>query len=449
MQLRKILVSALLSSSVIFLGVSCSDQLGHQEKITDNETVEGGDETNNGGDEETEEENNGPIVDIELADDEVLLDGEVVKVDHWIEPSDIYVRASEKADWNKPGTVLAFREGTGPRPRLTMIGFKGTEAEPIVIINKDKVEIASADAGQHAVKFLDTQYIRVLGNGNPEIYYGIHISESGSSGFSFDNYSSDFEVAYTHIENTGFAGILAKTDNAKGWTMKNVYLHHNHIHDVHGEGMYIGQTAVDNAHDIQTLRVHNNLIHDTGWDLFQVANVTGDIRVYNNTMVNGGVGDVPMQNQGFQIGDWSTGAYYGNIISKTKSRFLFIKGGHDIIFSNNYLSSSGNDVEGVFLKTEKRVDANATLEISNNFFRDYEGVLFKSMISEHRVTIRDNQFSPRGEAEMITYSGGTPAVHEFDNNNVTSLPEIELDDNYKIKSGSFYDGLGMGYEIEE
>ncbi|GAA4832243.1 hypothetical protein GCM10023331_16850 [Algivirga pacifica] len=442
---RRTIATIILGTGLAFSTFSCKDQ---NDPITE---LKGEDGTMIDNGEYADEESEGSekeIGNIALAEDEVLVDGQVRKVDYWIETSDTYVKASDKPEWNKPGVVLAFRAGTGPRPRLTLIGFKGSASEPIVITNKDKVEIAGTDAGQHALKFIDAQHVRVLGNGNPEHYYGIHISESGSSGFSFDGKSTDFEVAYTHIENTGFAGILAKTDDAQGWTMTNVRLHHNHIHHVHGEGMYIGQTKVDKAHDIVGLKVYNNLIHDTGWDLFQVANVTGDIEVYNNTMINGGTSGVPMQNQGFQIGDWSTGKYYNNIIADTHSRFLFIKGGHSIELYNNYFSGSGKDVEGAFLKTEARVDRGAMLEIRDNFFRDYEGVLFKSMIASHGVLIKDNKFSPRGDAKVIEYSGGNPNMHTLEGNETVELPKIELDGNYRIKSGSYYHGMEMGYEVE-
>ena len=66
-------------------------------------------------------------------------------------------------------------------------------------------------------------------------------------------HSSFFLLLYNvEIKNTGFAGIMAKTDptcsNPKTWRtggyiLQNLNLHHNYIHDTFGEGMYIGYTG--------------------------------------------------------------------------------------------------------------------------------------------------------------------------------------------------------------
>ncbi|MEH0153785.1 right-handed parallel beta-helix repeat-containing protein [Limibacter armeniacum] len=389
-----------------------------------------------------------PPVDVELTETQVLLDGKAVEVTYWIEPGQSSVNGNDIP----AGSVVAFRPSATPRGRLYFNYLIGTESKPITIINKDQVVIAGTESGKHAVGFIGCQNIRVLGSGNPNIKYGIHIAESGSSGMTFDQKSTGVEVAYAEIENTGFAGILCKTDNAgSGWTMSNIKFHHNHIHDTHGEGIYLGQTAVANAHPIKNVRIHHNLIHDTGWDLFQVANVTGDIEVYNNTMINGGKENEPMQNQGFQIGDWSTGKYYNNIVSGSKSRFLFMKGGHDIDLYNNYFSSVESDSEGTFLKTEAKYVTSAVLDIHDNWFRDYQDVLFKSMITVHEVRIHDNKINPRNNnGQFIVYSSGaSDANHKIENNPVTNLPAIELNSDYTVKSGSYYDGYSLGYEAND
>ncbi|MEH0153864.1 NosD domain-containing protein [Limibacter armeniacum] len=385
-----------------------------------------------------------------LADDEVVVNGEAVKVDFWIEPEMVYLKAADHQELNKPGLVMAFRPSETPRGRLVMDGWKGTEGEPITIVNKEQVTVASSEAGKHALWFTGCENIRVMGNGNPKFKYGIHVVESGSSGMSFDQKTTGVEVAYIEIQNTDFAGILAKTDNAHGWVMRNLHIHHNLIHDTHGEGMYIGQTSVDKAHAIENLRVHHNLIHDTGWDLFQVANVQGNVEVYNNTMINGGKEQEPMQDQGFQIGDWSAGKYYNNVISNSNSRFLFIKGGHDIEMYNNYFSSS-QKADAAFLKTEKKYQNGALLNIHDNWFRDYNNELFWSLITVNQVRIADNKYAPNNEnSEFIVYgNGASEANHEISGNEKTQLPAIELDGEYNIKSGSYYDGFGLGYQAND
>lgn len=391
---------------------------------------------------------NPPPVELELDSNEVLVDGQIRTVDIWIE-ADVSDFRAERYNI-QPGAVIAFRGGEGvTRTYIDFRGVKGTESEPIIITNKGKVNISSNIAHKHAIKFIGCTNIRLLGNGDPEISKGITVAQSGSSGVAIGDYSSDFEVAHLEIKHVGFAGILAKTDGggSSGFVMKNLDFHHNIIHDTHGEGMYIGQTKVDGAHAIVNLKVHHNLIYNTGWDLFQVANTTENIEVYNNTMVNGGLGNVPMQNQGFQIGDWSGGKYYNNIIMNSQSRLLFVKGGHNIELFNNYFSTQ-KDAEFGFLKTEKRVDRSSTLTIRDNWFRDYPNGLFKSMISEQNVAILNNKYDPRDpNSRFIEYSnGGNPDVHRIEGNVQEELPAIKLTSDFKVEPGSYYDGYDLGYE---
>lgn len=86
--------------------------------------------------------------------------------------------------------------------------------------------------------------------------------------------TSDFEISYVEITDTGFAGLVAKTDNNQNlpcspadgqlcssmtdYTMRNVKIHDLYIHDVLSEGMYLGSTQNSAAqHSFENLRVYN------------------------------------------------------------------------------------------------------------------------------------------------------------------------------------------------
>ena len=65
-----------------------------------------------------------------------------------------------------------------------------------------------------AIQFRESKYIHVTGTGDSNHEYGLKIiySKSGTSGISLSSLSSDFEIDHMDISNTGFAGIIAKTD---------------------------------------------------------------------------------------------------------------------------------------------------------------------------------------------------------------------------------------------
>ena len=85
--------------------------------------------------------------------------------------------------------------------------------------------------------------------------------------------TSDFEISYVEMRDTGFAGLSIKTDNKKelpcgignqtcssmtNYTMRNVKIHDLYIHDVLSEGMYLGSTQNSAAqHSFENLRVYN------------------------------------------------------------------------------------------------------------------------------------------------------------------------------------------------
>jgi hypothetical protein len=132
------------------------------------------------------------------------------------------------------------------------------------------------------------------------------------------------QVDHIHIQNTGFAGIMAKTDPSckdsltwrkNGFVLRNLHIHNNYIHHTHGEGMYIGYTGSYKTtskvicdgeyamgHWLENVLVENNRLEDIGWDGIQVNLVQNNGIIRNNTIVNYGLEQEPVQNFGMSIG---------------------------------------------------------------------------------------------------------------------------------------------------
>ena len=99
-------------------------------------------------------------------------------------------------------------------------------------------------------------------------------------GLKLDGLSTNFEVDHIEVSNVSFAGIMAKTDpncddaTIRGnFTMYDVLLHDNYVHDTRGEGFYVGNSFWDGMerscgirlpHEIKGLKVYNNIVEDTG-----------------------------------------------------------------------------------------------------------------------------------------------------------------------------------------
>lgn len=150
---------------------------------------------------------------------------------------------------------------------------------------------------------------------------GVIVTQWGSSGTGYLG-ASDFEVAHLKIGHTGFAGVFIKCDSlteASGFVMENVRIHHLHIHNTDGEGMYIGNSAYHNnstdPHPIHDLHIHDNLVEDSGWDGIQVGCATVGMLIERNVIKGYGLfAPNNYQNEGMRINPGCAGIIRGNWI---------------------------------------------------------------------------------------------------------------------------------------
>jgi len=323
-----------------------------------------------------------------------FLNAQDCNCDHTIEPSDdLQVFTASDFDY-KPGDVFCLNAGTYDGLRFT--GFEGTKDNPLIFKNcGGLVELDPVE--YQGLFFLDSRFFRITGSGDSEVEYGISIKQTkgGRSGLAAAYLSTDIEVDHVEVANTGFAGIIIKTDpecdDSKTWrgnfTMKNVIIHDNYIHDTGGEGMYIGNSfGYENsklkcdgverfAHILENTKIYNNLIEDTGWDGLQVS--LGDpesTEVYNNTIIGYGTAKESIHNAGIQLGSGCGGKFYNNkVIQKDdyaiekQTAVQVINGLAGLTFFNNVIVNPGEYGIWVHLRFS---DASIELEKSYNFINN-------------------------------------------------------------------------------
>ncbi|HET7178484.1 MAG TPA: right-handed parallel beta-helix repeat-containing protein [Chryseosolibacter sp.] len=259
----------------------------------------------------------------------------------------------------KPGSVVclnsAFHYGT-----LEFHNLEGTEADPIIIRNCGGPVTIKATDKWHALKTINSKYFRITG-GDASGVYGIRI-QGGEMGMKLDGLSTNFEVDHVEVSNVSFAGIMAKTDpgcddaTIRGnFTMYDVRLHDNYVHDTGGEGFYIGNSFFDGMqrecglrlpHLIKGLKVYNNVIRNSGWESIQVGCAIEGTEIYNNTIENYGAANIEYQDNGIQIGSGTGGAVYNNFIKKGNGNGLIVMGTGDNVIYNNIIVDAG--LNGIF-----------------------------------------------------------------------------------------------------
>ncbi|UII74858.1 T9SS type A sorting domain-containing protein [Flagellimonas sp. HMM57] len=292
-----------------------------------------------------------------------------------------------------PGDTICIPAGNYAGIRF--YDFEGTINNPVTFKNCGGQVILNETA-YSALEFKNSKYIHLTGTGDAGYNYGIKIEETGpwSMGMVLSAFSTDVEIDHIEVADAGFAGLMAKTDpdcnnpdtwRTNGFVMKNLDIHHNYIHNTHGEGIYIGFTLgykLDSGrncsgtdvygHWLENVDIHHNIVEDTGWDAIQLnlANVNSKVRdnliynygtqgnwgqsfamslgggsyeVYNNFIENG-----PLEKGwGMQIINGESGTkVYNNVFIKPKMHGIFLHNRHEFEnFNEGYYVANNTIIE--------------------------------------------------------------------------------------------------------
>ena len=264
-------------------------------------------------------------------------------------------RIDAKALGLKPGAVICLKAGTAYK-NLVFSNVRGTASAPIIIKNCGGVATISGSTKWFGIRTEYSSFFRITG-GNVDGAYGIKIN-GGHQSLHLDLLTTNVEVDHVEILNSGFAGIMAKTDprcdvpaSRGDFVMRQVVLHHNYIHDTGGEGFYVGHNnyltgistscGVKLPHVLEGVKIYNNIIKNSGWESIQVASTPKGAEVYNNRIENYGVKNVNYQNHGVQFGEGGHARFYGNLIKGGKGNGVMILGNAQNISYNNVIVNTG------------------------------------------------------------------------------------------------------------
>jgi len=193
----------------------------------------------------------------------------------------------------EPGDCLLMEAGV--RTGITFKGFKGEPGNPILITNQDGVvDINTSYTYGWAVYIRDCQHINFSGKGDTD-EYGIKISESNTGAILGYRKTEYIEIENIEITKTGI-GISVKTkDDENGdpvirgeWTQHDTTIHDCYIHDIRGEGLYIGSSSWGEGIDpaLDGVYVYNNIFENIGFDGIQIGSAPDNVEVHHN-YVNG------------------------------------------------------------------------------------------------------------------------------------------------------------------
>jgi hypothetical protein len=201
--------------------------------------------------------------------------------------------------------------------KMEGLDVHGVASEPVIITNAPGSQFLflrspETDTSFDCEFFGGATHVKVTGEYNPilgtgDILYrghrGGYLYSYGKYGMEFTHFNynddtpivniksgaSDWEWTFTRIDGRmgGFAGLMMKNENDPAHPMRNMRVHDNYIHDVGGEGAYVGQTKDNVAGSPATtceieLYMYNNRFLRTGVEIMQNGQLADGSRIENN-----------------------------------------------------------------------------------------------------------------------------------------------------------------------
>lgn len=327
-------------------------------------------------------------------------------------------------------TNITFQAGdtlclmAGVRGSLYLKNIIGTAENPIVIINKGGQAIIDSDL-TYGLKFAESKHIILSGTGDQNVNYGIYIREVPNGyGLDIGSRSTNFEVEKLEISNAKIAGIIAKTDpnctydaDRPNFTMFNLKIHDNYIHNIGNEGMYIGSSFYlgqyisdcDKTflpHIIDGVEIYNNRVEYTGWDGIQVGSALYGCAIHDNQIYKDSQAEETYQMSGIIINTGSSCNVYNNTIIDGKGTGILNQGTGGQYFYNNLIINAGRDFYpedqttkqqfGIFSKYTYIHPPDSTFHFYNNTIINpkSDGIRFMNTHSENNRFINNMILNP-------------------------------------------------------
>ena len=243
-----------------------------------------------------------------------------------------------------PGDVITLQAGT--RGPLKITNINGSAASPIVVRNDPEgsgpvvIRRTSAASGGFVLHFASCRNFVLDGSQRPGTTYGIVVTSAAagdgpSSFIHLSGSSSDFTIRRVEVDgkwpSLTVDGVgIQLNDHAftaaehPGMWRENIVLENNYIHDVQGEGVYLGPNWKQGGLPLRNVEVRHNKLERTGWEGVQLKMaLQGRNSIHHNTCLRCGSNPDPAgqagQESAFSLYE-GTGDIYNNWVKASGER---------------------------------------------------------------------------------------------------------------------------------
>lgn len=277
------------------------------------------------------------------------------------------------------GDIIELPAGT-TNDGLYIKDLRGSDGNPIIIQNtsgsQTVIDMNDNEPGGYGsgngIWIQNSRYIKIDGsNGYDEsdesnLSYGIRITDCRRKGIFLNMKAYETEIQYLEIDHIGnvlgIGGIgikenstLANSNISEGDTLSGLYIHHNYIHNIATEAMYLGATGACTSYDCcnsvddsdkaikwSKVWVYKNKTDDTGWEGISVG-CCEDSLVYGNEVTDAGLDNYtgPGQGMGISLNRGFGGSCYGNKILRPHKQGIYFQGSAAVDIYNNVIVDTG------------------------------------------------------------------------------------------------------------
>jgi len=357
----------------------------------------------------------------------------------------------------QPGDTVYL--DAGKKRSLRLMNFHGTSTEQIVFKNYGGSVIIQNNDMFYGLKIGNSSHFRLTGTGTAGTKYGIRIlgTPEGTAGLSVDDGSTNFEVDHVEVANTGWAGILSRTNatcdmtmNRNNFTQYQTVFHDNYVHNTVGEGMLIGHfnyfgipSVCNNENtilypgELNGVRIFNNIVDSAYCDAIWVSSATNDCEVYGNSITNYGLVRGVTPKSGILFGLGTTGNCYNNYIADGAGNGITLNGTGNSKVYNNVIANAGltyfpadstRRAYGIICEDKSTISGQSYCFYNNTIVSPKtDGIRFASVLSQNNKFYNNIVIKP---GSLLSYRKYYTNQNPYINTTTKSGISAELSNNY-------------------
>jgi hypothetical protein len=176
--------------------------------------------------------------------------------------------------------------------------------------------------------------------------------------------------------------VLASANPGK-WR-QGIIIENNFVHDVEGEGLYVGPNVPQDGLPLRNVEIRDNIVKRTGWDCIQAKNMRdGRNAIHHNTVTDCGI-----------AADGTAGQHFGISCYESTGCFIY----------SNWVQTVGEAGINCLIQNLSAAEGTQTCNIYNNVVLD-TGVSGPTPGDGIAITIRDGAASIRARVYNNTVVG--------------------------------------------